>query len=154
MQVQRHHDAVYMDHFDLMMRECQITRGFTNVTPGLLPLMLSPSPLRDIALAIGALKASRVGWVHSFEIRSSPTYAAFRLYGRAVRSLQNQLGPECPKPGEDTLWVTFLLGLFEVFAHVHNPELCRTDSFYSCCLIHLQTSGPLICSLAWAISPS
>lgn len=117
MQVQRHQDAIYMDHFDLMMRKCQITRSFTDVMSELLPMMLPSSSLRDIALAIGALKASRVGSVCSFEVRSSPGYTAFRLYGRAVRSLQNQLGRECPKPGDDTLWVTFLLGLFEVLGH-------------------------------------
>jgi hypothetical protein len=107
-------DAQFLDYFANFLQRCQITSSFTSITEDLLPLLQSSGILRDIALGIGALEASRTGSIQSFEKRLSPHFDAYRLYGKCIEAFRKQLESKTYRPNEQTLWITFLLGLFEV----------------------------------------
>lgn len=107
-------DAQFLDYFSNFLQRCQFTSSFTSIAEDLLPLLQSSDILRDIVLGIGALEASRTGYVQSFEKRLSPHFEAYRLYGKCIEAFRTQLKSEAYRPNEQTLWITFLLGLFEV----------------------------------------
>ncbi len=113
-QVPKHQETLYLEHFALFMRRCQFTRGFASVTADLVHLMQRSASLRHVAIALGALDASRRGSVCSFRGQDSPRYVALNLYGRSIRALQTQVANVALVRCDDLLWSTFLLGLFEV----------------------------------------
>ena len=83
------------------------------MTTDLVHLMQESPSLRDVATAIGALEASRRSSVSSFRGRGSPGYTALSLYGRSIQALQTEVTNIVSVRRDDTLWSTFLLGLFE-----------------------------------------
>jgi hypothetical protein len=114
MNVDRPRNITYLDHFASFIRRCQFTREFASVSTDLAPLIQASPSLRDLAVAIGALDASRRGSVSSFRGRESPGCIAFRCHGRSLRALRARLATADGAHGEDALWSTFLLGLFDV----------------------------------------
>lgn len=107
-------DTVYLDYFALFLRRCQFTKGFASATPDLMALVQSHVSLRKVAMAIGALDASRRSSVRSLHGRNSPQHAALTLYGESIRALRTRLSMTPSLGSEDILWSTFLMGLFEV----------------------------------------
>lgn len=84
------------------------------MTTDLMPLIQASPSLQNVALAIGALDASRRSSVRSLHGQNSPWYIALSLYGRSIQALQTQLATTVSAQCEDVLWSTFLLGIFEV----------------------------------------
>lgn len=103
-----------MDYFELFLRRCQFTKGFASATPDLMALVQGHLSLRKVAMAIGALDASRRSSVRSLHGHDSPHHAALTLYGESIRALRARLSTTASLDSEDILWSTFLMGLFEV----------------------------------------
>ncbi|VUC25574.1 unnamed protein product [Clonostachys rosea] len=108
----RPNESIYLDYFAIFMGRCQFTKEFATVASDLLPLISSSRPLNDLALAIGALEASRRGSLHTYRGADFPQVASFGFYGRSIRAFQMQIqtsqGIE-----DDVLWTTFFLGIFD-----------------------------------------
>ncbi|KAI5458297.1 fungal-specific transcription factor domain-containing protein [Mariannaea sp. PMI_226] len=111
-----HDDVLYLNYFALFMQRCQFTRRFIAITSDLLPLVHTSPSLRDLTLAIGALEASRRGSVELLTHRASPKYTAFSKYGKFLQALHSRLNSADAPVEEDTLWITFLLGIFELIS--------------------------------------
>lgn len=116
--------AVYLDHFANFLHQSHFTREFASVHWDLVPLVSRSPPLWHIAIAIGSLRASRRCSVRSLSRRDSTHYVALKSYGDSIQALQSQISKGPSACEEDTLWCTFLLGLFEV-----SSELVLTSSF-------------------------
>ncbi|KAL7809322.1 hypothetical protein V8C44DRAFT_366232 [Trichoderma aethiopicum] len=91
---------------------CQFSKNFVDIARDLMPLMQTSPPLRDLAIAIGALDAARRVSVRSE--RESPQLVAYLPYGRSLQSLQQRLKTPEAAACDDVAWISFLLGLFEV----------------------------------------
>lgn len=113
-QVNKHKENLYLGQSASFMQRCQLIRGFASVTAELIHLMEKSPSLRDVATAIGAHDASRRSSVSSFRGQDSPGYTALSLYGRSIQALQIQATNTASARHDDTLWSTFLLGIFEV----------------------------------------
>lgn len=72
------------------------------------------SLLSNIAIAIGALDASRKGSIRSFTGTESPRNIAFRRCGISLKYLDAAISMKTSVFKEDVFWSTFLHGLFEV----------------------------------------
>jgi hypothetical protein len=91
---------------------------FTTVFPSalsdLLALMTTSPVLDDAIQALGAMSASRLGTVG---VRGEVVHlkvVATHFYQRAISTLRVFLSDKSHARGDDVLWATFLLGLFEV----------------------------------------
>ncbi|KND91844.1 hypothetical protein TOPH_03447 [Tolypocladium ophioglossoides CBS 100239] len=133
-------DIVYLDHFASFIRRCQFTREFASGSTDLLPLIHASPSLRDLAVAIGALDASRRGSVSSFSPRESPQCIAFRFHGRSLRALRARLATADAAHGEDVLWSTFLLGLFELISETSGDGWAKHMLYGTSKM--LQLAGP------------
>ena len=106
--------SIYMNLFAAFIQRCQFTSGFVSVEKDLVCLINSSHLLYDLALAIGALEASRRPSCSQLYTTDKARIAAFRHYGNALNALQGQLAKAGAAHREDVLWSTFLFGLFEV----------------------------------------
>lgn len=107
------HD-VYLEHFADFLHQSHFTREFASVHTDLVPLVSTSPPLWHVAVAIGSLRASRKCSVRSLSRRESTHYVAWKSYGDSIQALRSQISENFSAYEEDTLWCTFLLGLFEV----------------------------------------
>ncbi|POR31888.1 Uncharacterized protein TPAR_07908 [Tolypocladium paradoxum] len=133
-------DIIYLDHFASFIRRCQFTRGFASISTDLAPLIQASPSLRDLAVAIGALDASRRGSVSSFRGRESPRCIAFRSHGRSLRALGARLATADAAHGEDVLWSTFFLGLFELISETSGDGWAKHMLYGTSKM--LQLAGP------------
>jgi hypothetical protein len=104
----------YLDQFVSIMMSCHFTPKFPSIATKLLPSMEQNEQLKDIAIAIGALEASRRGGVSTSSRHLAPRVVALASYQRALGGLQKKLELIDAVERDDVLWTTFLLGLFEV----------------------------------------
>ena len=116
-------DVKYLEYFSLFMQRCQFTKESTDLASDLLPLMRTCAPLQEVAIAIGALEASRRATVNFTSEQQSPGIVALVSHGRSVRKLQAELESLEASQSQGVLWCTLLLGLFDVCS----------DPFYSIC---------------------
>ena len=108
-----HSDAKFIDHFVSWISGCHFATGFTSDRYWM-NLMLQRGQLQDVAIAIGALDASRRPAVSSRDGQRSLKIKAFVHYQKAVATLQHEV-VQCNATGrDDVLWCSFLLGLFDV----------------------------------------
>ncbi|KAL7952950.1 hypothetical protein V8C34DRAFT_318603 [Trichoderma compactum] len=114
LQMQTRSNDLYLSSFAASLLRCQFTRDFTDIARDLLPLMQTSPPLRNLAIALGALDASRRSSIRSFTQKESPQWVAYRSYNRSLQSLQQRLQTSDAAVCKDVAWSTFLLGLFEV----------------------------------------
>ncbi|CAG9982571.1 unnamed protein product [Clonostachys byssicola] len=114
--IPRPNESLYLDHFALFVERCQFTKGFATVSSDLLPLISSSKPLKDLALAIGALEASRRGYLHTHRGADSPQVASFGFYGRSIEAFQKQIQTSQGIEKEDVLWTTLFLGIFDLMS--------------------------------------
>ncbi|OAA43776.1 hypothetical protein NOR_04351 [Metarhizium rileyi] len=118
--------SIYMDHFVHVLVNCQFTAQFPLVATALLPILDANEHLRSIAVAIGALDASRraqVGTHHP--LHPSARVVAFTNYQRALARLQGELDSSQAPLRDDVLWTTFLLGLFELMSEPSGDRWAR-----------------------------
>ncbi|TWU78636.1 hypothetical protein ED733_005365 [Metarhizium rileyi] len=102
------------------------TAQFPLVATALLPILDANEHLRSIAVAIGALDASRraqVGTHHP--LHPSARVVAFTNYQRALARLQGELDSSQAPLRDDVLWTTFLLGLFELMSEPSGDRWAR-----------------------------
>jgi hypothetical protein len=116
-------DSVYLDLFAAFLRRCQFTSGFIHVDRDLFDLVHSSPLLQDLALAIGALEASKRASCSPLHVPGRARASAFTCYGKALKALREQLAMPGAADREDVLWSTFLFGLFEVRTHVQRQEI-------------------------------
>ena len=142
----------FLDSFSAFIRLNQFTKRFQSLDADLLPLIQKSTALHQAAVAIGALHASRHSSVRTLGGQKSPSYVAIESYRSSILSLQTRLAEGDAARGEDVIWSTFLLGLFEVCQEavllniVPTPNLA--EFLYSWSLMHLATAGPSTCSMA------
>jgi hypothetical protein len=110
-----------MESFSAFIRRTQFSPEFASVDTALIPLIRTSSTLRHIAIAIGALDASRRSVVRTIDGSKTHDLIAFKSYHQAILSLQSSINEEDAAKREDVLWATFLLGLFEVCAFMSLP---------------------------------
>ncbi|KAL7935946.1 fungal-specific transcription factor domain-containing protein [Trichoderma chlorosporum] len=140
LQVQEHADEIYLSNFATSMLRCQFTRDFIHIARDLVPLMLTSPWLRDLAVAIGALDASRRASIKSFPERESPECIAYRSYSRSLQLLQQRLQTSDAAACESVAWSTFLLGLFELMSEASGEGWAK-HMFYGTAKL-LQLAGP------------
>lgn len=114
-QVQNGMDDRFLASFAAFIRRTQFTRRFPSIDSHLMLLVHTSPPLRHVAIAIGALNASREGAISVLRGRDSPSFISFSHYRKAILALQSSLADSDVAQKEDVLWGTFLLGLFEVY---------------------------------------
>jgi hypothetical protein len=107
-------DSVYMDLFSAFIQRCQFTSEFVSVDKDLFDLLHSSRLCYDLAIAIGALEASRRSSCSQLYAPGKTRAMAFMCYGNALKALQEKLAKAGAAYCEDVLWSTFLFGLFEV----------------------------------------
>ncbi|KAJ5656003.1 hypothetical protein N7507_007953 [Penicillium longicatenatum] len=117
--------AVYLDHFADFLHQSHFTREFASVHGDLVPLVSRSPPLWHIAVAIGSLRASRRCSVRSLSRHESTHYVALKSYGASIQALQLQISKGLSACEEDTLWCTFLLGLFELMTKTSADEWAK-----------------------------
>lgn len=103
-----------MDLFAAFIQRCQFTSGFSSVNKEFYCLIHSSRLLHDLALAIGALEASRRASCSHSHTPNKARAMSFRCYGSALSALRQELDRAGAAHREDVLWCTFLCGLFEV----------------------------------------
>lgn len=114
MQVRKHDDAIYLDHFSSFLQRCHFSKGFAAINADMVTVIGKYPLLLHIAIAIGAMDAGRKGSVRSFSEVESPRQIAFRACGRSMQDLQSAISMANPVFREDVFWSTFLHGIFEV----------------------------------------
>lgn len=114
MQVRKHDDILYLDHFATFLQQCHFTTGFAAANADIATVVGNYTLLNQIAIAIGALVASRKGSIRTFGKFESPQHIAFRACGRSLNKLHSTISKINPVFREDIFWCTFLHGLFEV----------------------------------------
>ena len=110
-------EVKYQEYFGLFMQRCQFTKESTDLASDLLPLIQACAPLQEVAIAIGALEASRRATVKSTSEGQPPGIVALLSYGRSVRKLQAELESLEALESQGVLWCTLLLGLFDVCSY-------------------------------------
>ncbi|KAG9254268.1 fungal-specific transcription factor domain-containing protein [Emericellopsis atlantica] len=133
--------TIYMRYFASFMEGCHIT-GNSAATSALdlLPLMDVSPPLRNMALAIGALQSSRRASVRSAQRQDDPRVLAFRFYAEAIQALKHRLEEPHVAASDDVLWSTFLLGLFELLSET-SGQPWATHMLYGTSRL-FQLAGP------------
>jgi hypothetical protein len=114
MQVQKHDEAIYLDHFASFLQQCHFSKGFAATNADIVTIIGKYPLLLHIAIAIGALDASKKGSIRSFGELESPQHIAFRACGRSIQDLHSAISTANPVFRDDVFWSTFLHGLFEV----------------------------------------
>ncbi|KAL6802880.1 fungal-specific transcription factor domain-containing protein [Trichoderma sp. SZMC 28013] len=140
LQIQIHSNDLYLSSFTASLLRCQFTRDFTDIAQDLLPLMQTSPPLRNLAIALGALDASRRSSSRSITQKESPQCVAYHSYNRSLQSLQQRLQTSDAAVCEDVAWSTFLLGLFELMSE-SSGEGWAKHMFYGTSKV-LQLAGP------------
>ncbi|CAG5158150.1 uncharacterized protein ALTATR162_LOCUS5008 [Alternaria atra] len=124
-QLSRQDDDVYLDLFAAFIRRCQFTSGFVSVDSDLISLIYTSPLLHNLAVAIGALEASRrVSCSKTYESRTAQV-VAFKSYGRAIAALRSRLTITKALHFEDVLWGSFLLGLFELISETSGERFAQ-----------------------------
>ncbi|KAH7014358.1 uncharacterized protein B0I36DRAFT_436373, partial [Microdochium trichocladiopsis] len=138
-------DVLFTDHFITFLATCQLTKRFSALAPEFIHFIQSPGPLRDIALAIGALETSRKGSIRSSGRRENTDSTALSLYGRSIRTFSKDIAAPTFQPGEEALWTTFLLGLFELMSKVSSADAWSMHMIQGVSQIikHIPSSAPL-----------
>ncbi|KAL7947116.1 fungal-specific transcription factor domain-containing protein [Trichoderma barbatum] len=140
LQIQTQSNDLYLSSFAASLLRCQFTRDFTHIARDLVPLMQTSPSLHNLAIAIGALDASRRPSIRSYPERESPQCVAYRSYNRSLQSLQQRLQTSDAALCEDVAWSTFLLGLFELMSE-SSGEGWAKHMFYGTSKV-LQLAGP------------
>jgi len=122
MQVRKHDDALYLDHFASFLQRCHFSEGFAATNSDIVTIIGKYPLLLHIAIAIGALDAGRKGSIRSFGELESPQHIAFRACGRSIQDLHSAISTANPVFRDDVFWCTFLHGLFEVWLYLWNPN--------------------------------
>ncbi|KAL6895179.1 hypothetical protein HDV57DRAFT_207 [Trichoderma longibrachiatum] len=143
-QVQSHNNDLYRSSFASSLSRCQFSKNFVDIARDLMPLMQTSPPLRDLAIAIGALDAARRVYVRSSPERESPQLVAYRSYGRSLQSLQQRLKTPEAAACDDVAWISFLLGLFELMSESSGDAW--VNYMFSGTSKVLQLAGPDACS--------
>ncbi|RDL31807.1 uncharacterized protein BP5553_09209 [Venustampulla echinocandica] len=102
--------------FLLFIQQNQFTPGLQSLDTEILQLVRTSPVLHHSAVAIGALDASRQGSVSVSSGQDSPQYVAFNSYLASIRALQASVSDKDAAQGDDVLWGTFFLGLFELLS--------------------------------------
>ncbi|KAE8342423.1 hypothetical protein BDV24DRAFT_173738 [Aspergillus arachidicola] len=116
MQVRKHDDAIYLDHFASFLQRCHFSKGFAATNADIVTVIGKFPLLYHIAIAIGALEAGRKGSIRSYGEFESPQQVAFRACGRSIQVLHSAISAANLVFREDVFWSTFLHGLFELMA--------------------------------------
>ncbi|KAF5860048.1 hypothetical protein ETB97_002074 [Aspergillus alliaceus] len=116
MQVRKHEDAIYLDHFATFLQRCHFSKDFAATNADIVTIIGKYPLLFNIAIAIGALDASRKGSIRSFSELESPRYIAFLACGRSIQTLHSAIPMAKPVFRDDVFWTAFLHGLFELMA--------------------------------------
>ncbi|KAB8250114.1 hypothetical protein BDV35DRAFT_377678 [Aspergillus flavus] len=116
MQVRKHDDAIYLDHFASFLQRCHFSKGFAATNADIVTVIGRYPLLLHIAIAIRALDAGRKGSIRSYGEFESPRQVAFRACGRSLQVLHSAISTANPVFRDDVLWSTFLHGLFELIA--------------------------------------
>ena len=114
LQMQMHDDIVYLDHFASFLKRCHFSKDFAATAADTATIIGQYPLLQHIAIAIGALDASRKGSTRAFGKLGSAQQTAFRAYGRSIQDLHTAISTAGPVFREDLFWSTFFHGLFEV----------------------------------------
>lgn len=112
--VRRHGNAIYLDHFASFIQRCHFSKDFAATNADIVTVIGKNPLLLNIAIAIGALDASRKGSIRSFGNLEAPQQIAFRACGKSIQDLYSALSTTGSDFREDVFWSTFLHGLFEV----------------------------------------
>ncbi|GMF78352.1 unnamed protein product [Aspergillus oryzae] len=78
MQVRKHDDAIYLDHFASFLQRCHFSKGFAATNADIVTVIGRYPLLLHIAIAIRALDAGRKGSIRSYGEFESPRQVAFR----------------------------------------------------------------------------
>ncbi|CAG8129174.1 unnamed protein product [Penicillium salamii] len=144
LQVGKHDDTIYLDNFASFLRQCHFSKGFTATIADLATIIGKYPLLRHIAIAIGALDASRKGATRSFKKLDSPQQIAFRAYGRSIKDLYTAISTAGLVFKDDVFWSSFLHGLFELMAESSGNSFANhMVSGTSKVLVLLNPSHPL-----------
>jgi hypothetical protein len=133
--------------FLLFIQQNQFTASFQSLDTEILHLVRTSPVLYHSAIAIGALDASRRGFISVPKGRESPQYVAFSSYRTSIRVLQASVSENDAAQRDDVLWGTFFLGLFEVCCDIPIPKLI-SNRLCSFSLILLAKDGLSICFTA------
>lgn len=114
-QMRKYDDAIYLDHFASLLQRCHFSQSFASSSADIVSIIGKYPLLGHIAIAIGALDASRKGSTYSFSRSEQPSRIAFRECGISLRKLNTAISMPNPIFREDVFWCIFLHGLFEVW---------------------------------------
>ncbi|KAL4783380.1 hypothetical protein BJX76DRAFT_348606 [Aspergillus varians] len=144
MQVRKHDDAIYLDHFASFLQRCHFSKGFAAINADIVTIIGKYPLLLHIAIAIGALDAGRKGSVRSFGELESPQQIAFRACGRSIQDLHSAISTASPVFRDDVFWSTFLHSLFELMAENSGNSFANHMVFgTSKMLLLLDPTNPL-----------
>ncbi|KAJ5136311.1 hypothetical protein N7448_004865, partial [Penicillium atrosanguineum] len=144
MQVKKHDDAIYLDHFASFLQRCHFSKDFAASNADIVTIIGKYPLLWHIAIAIGALDASRKGSIRSFGELESPRHIAFRACGRSIQDLHSAISTENPVFRDDVFWSTFLHGLLELMAEKSADSFAKHMAFgTSKMLLMLKPTDPL-----------
>ncbi|CRL25259.1 Fungal transcriptional regulatory protein, N-terminal [Penicillium camemberti] len=144
MQVRKHDDTIYLDHFASFIQQCHFTKDFAAVNADIVTIIGKYPLLFHIAIAIGALDASRKGSIRSFGELESPQQIAFRACGRSIQDLYSAISTANSVFRDDVFWSTFLHGLFELMAENSGNSFANHMVFgASKMLLQLEPTNPL-----------
>ncbi|KAI1071473.1 hypothetical protein LB507_005479, partial [Fusarium sp. FIESC RH6] len=118
-------EVTYLEYFSLFMKRCQFTKDTADLASDLLRLIQTCEPLQEVAIAIGALEASRRATVNFSSERQSPGMAALRSYGSSIRKLQVELHSLNTSRSQGVLWCTLFLGIFDLMSQVTGDHWAR-----------------------------
>ncbi|KAJ5748989.1 uncharacterized protein N7511_010685 [Penicillium nucicola] len=144
MQVRKHDDAIYLEHFASFIQRCHFSEEFAATNTDIVTIIGKYPLILQISIAIGALDASRKGSSRSFGALQSPQYVAFRACGRSLQDLHSAVSTANPVFRDDVLWSTFLHGIFELMAEDSGNSFAKHMAFgTSKLLLLLETRKPL-----------
>jgi hypothetical protein len=106
---------LFLDCFVIFIQKMStFTTGFPSILSDLL-VLITTSPVLDFAIrALGAMSASRLGTMGFPGGVVHLQVVATHFYQRAIGTLRVYFSDRNLVRGDDVLWATFLLGLFEV----------------------------------------
>ncbi|OQD70787.1 hypothetical protein PENPOL_c001G08177 [Penicillium polonicum] len=144
MQVRKHDDTIYLDHFASFLQRCHFTKDFAAINADMVTIIGKYPLLFHIAIAIGALDAGRKGSIRSFGELESPQQIAFRACGRSIQDLYSAISTANSVFRDDVFWSTFLHGLFELMAENSGNSFANHMVFgASKMLLLLEPTNPL-----------